>query len=162
MKSPTNPGAATQRRFDFFACIALAAVAIILYLPALGGDFVYDARLTVLGNDYVHHPGNLWDVVTARVMHMDVMDNNRPVYLATVMLNWAFWGANPFGHHLCNVILHAAVVVLLFKFCRSLLPEASPWAPFAAVLLFAVHPLECESVSEISYRNDLMVAAFLL
>lgn len=157
-----NPGVEEQRRFDGFAMLTLAAVAFILYIPALGGDFVYDARLTVLGNDYVHHLGNLWDVITLRVMHLDVMDNNRPVYLGTVMLNWALWGAHPFGHHLCNVLLHAVVVALLYKLCRALAPEAPPWAAFAAVLLFAVHPLECESVSEISYRNDLMVAVFLL
>lgn len=148
--------------FDKAAAIALAAAALLLYLPALGGDFVYDARLTVLGNDYVHHLGHLRDVVTLRVMHLDVMDNNRPVYLATVMLNWALWGANPLGHHLCNIVLHAVVVVLLFKYCRLLLPEASPWASFAPALLFAVHPINCESVAEVSYRNDLMVAVFLL
>jgi hypothetical protein len=162
MKSWTNPGGAEQRRFDLFASIALAAAAIILYLPALGADFVYDSRLTVLGNDYAHDLGHLWDVLTLRVMHLDVMDNNRPVYLATTMLNWAAWGANPLGHHLCNIILHSATAVLLFKACRALLPEASPWAPFAATLLFIVHPLNCESVSEVSYRNDLIVAVCLL
>ncbi len=162
MKSLTNPGAAEQRRLDLFACIALAAIAIILYVPTLGADFVYDARLTVLGNDYAHHLGHLWDVVTLRVVHLDVMDNNRPVYLATTMLNWALWGANSTGHHLCNIVLHAAAVALLFRFCRALLPDAPPWASFAAALIFAVHPLNCESVSEVSYRNDLMVAVCLL
>jgi hypothetical protein len=162
MKSLTNPGAAEQRRFDLFAAIALAAIAIILYLPALGADFVYDARLTVLGNDYAHDLRHLWDVLTLRVMHLDVMDNNRPIHLAATMLNWAVWGANPMGHHLFNIVLHAVAAALLFKFCRALLPGASPWVCFAAALLFTVHPLNCESVSEVSYRNDLMVAVCLL
>lgn len=162
MKNLRNPDALAQRRFDFLACIALAAVAVILYLPTLGAEFVYDAKLTVRGNDYVHHLPHLWDVATLRVMHLDVMDNNRPVYLATVMLNWALWGANPLGHHLCNLILHGAVVVLLFKLCRVLLPDASPWAPFAAALIYAVHPQNCEAVSEISYRNELLVGVFAL
>ena len=162
MKSAMNPGVAAQKRFDLLACLALAAAAFILYIPSLGADFVYDARLTVLGNDYVHHLSHLWDAITLRVMHLDVMDNNRPVYLATVMVNWALWGEHPFGHHLCNIILHMAVVVLLFKLCRALLPDVPPWAPFAAALLYAVHPQNCEAVAEISYRNELLVGMFLL
>ena len=157
-----NRDATAQRRFDFYATLALSALAIALYLPMLGGDFVYDARLTVLGNDYVHHLGHLWDVITLRVMHLDVMDNNRPVYLATVMLNWALWGAHPFGHHLCNIILHGVVAALLYRLCRALFPGATPWAPFCAALLFLAHPQDCEAVAEISYRNELLVAAFTL
>lgn len=162
MKNPTNPGEPPRGRRDLLACLALAAIAIILYLPTLGAEFVYDAKLTVRGNDYVHHLSHLWDVATLRVMHLDVMDNNRPVYLATVMLNWALWGASPMGHHLCNIILHGIAVALLYKFCRVLLPDAPPWAPFAAALIYAVHPLECEAVSEVSYRNELLVAVFSL
>ncbi len=162
MKRSTNPGAAEQRRFDFFACIVLAAIAILLYLPALRAGFVYDAKLTIRGNDYAHHLGHLLDVLTLRVMHLDVMDNNRPVYLATVMLNWALFGAHPPGYHLCNILLHGAAAALLYKFCRALLPGATPWAPFAGALLYLAHPLDCEAVSEISYRNELLAATFLL
>ena len=161
MKSFTNPGV-TARRFDWIACLVLVALAVLLYLPNLGATFVYDSKLTVRGNDYVHHLGHLWDVASLRVMHLDVMDNNRPVYLATIMLNWALWGANPMGHHLCNIVLHAAVAVLLYLFCRILLPGRTPWAAFVAALLFLAHPQDCEAVAEMSYRNELLVAFFTL
>lgn len=149
-------------RADIWAAVLLAAIAIGLYLPTLGAEFVYDARMTVMTNDYPHHPGHLLDVATLRVMHLDVMDNNRPVYLASVILNWALWGNHPWGHHLCNVLLHGLVVMLLFRLCRRIAGDAPMWTAFGAALLYAVHPLNCESVSEVSYRNDLMVAAFLL
>jgi hypothetical protein len=142
--------------------LVLALICLALYLPSISGDFVYDARTTVLGNDYVHHPIHLLDVLAPRVISMDVMDNNRPVHLALVIFNWALWGANPAGHHVCSILFHALVVVLLFRFCRKLLPEASPWMIFSTVLLFAVHPVLCEPVAEISYRYDLIVTAFML
>ena len=112
--------------------LVLVLASVALYLPTVGGDFVYDARETVLWNDYAHHLNHLRDVVTPRVISLDVMDNNRPVHLALVIINWALWGANPAGHHLCNILFHALAVALLFMFCRRLLPESSALRPRGA------------------------------
>ena len=147
---------------DFFAAVLLAFAAVALYLPTLGAGFVWDGYSTVMLNDYVHDVRHLFDVLTLRVMHMDVVDNNRPVQVASVILNWAMWGENPAGHHFVSIVLHAAVVLLLFAICRKLSPGASPWAAFFAMLIFAVHPVNCEAVSEVSYRNELIVAACVL
>jgi protein O-mannosyl-transferase len=140
---------------------ALAAVCIALYLPMLRADFVWDARCVILTNDYVQGLQHLPEVLTLRVMGRDVMDNNRPVFLLSAMLDYALWGRNPFGFHLTNLLLHALVTVLLFAFARRLLVGA-PWAAFFGSLLFAVHPLNCEAVAEISYRKDLIAAAGIL
>ena len=156
------PGLPAPVRVDFLAAVILAAVATALYLPMLGGDFVYDGRMTVYANDYIHHLRNLVDVLTLRIMHMDVMDNNRPVYVATAMIDWAVWGANPAGHHFVNIVLHAGVTLLIFRLCRILRDDACVWIPFSAALLYAVHPLNSEAVAEISYRKDLLAAFFVL
>ena len=142
--------------------LLLVVVAFALYWPSLNADFVWDARSVILTNSYVHGLRNLPDVLTLRVMRLDVIDNNRPLFLVTAMLDWALWGTNPFGYHLTNNLLHALVVALLFAFARKLMAGAPPWAPFFAALLFAVHPLNCETVAEISYRKDLIVAACIL
>lgn len=155
-------GRETLRRFDLFAALALALIAAGLYLPSLGANFVYDARGILLANDYVHHLRNLADVLTLRVLRMDVMDNNRPVYLVSAMLDWALWGANPAGHHFMSIAWHAVATVLLFALCRRVADGVSPWIPFAAALLFAVHPVNCEPVAEVSYRKDLIAAAGVL
>lgn len=65
----------------------LAVFAVVLYLPTLGADFVFDSRFFVLGNDYAHNLTHLADIFTLRVMQLDVIDNNRPMYLASVILN---------------------------------------------------------------------------
>jgi len=128
----------------------------------LDADFVYDARATVLENDYIHHLRNLTDVVTLRLMRMDMIDNNRPVYVGNAMLDWAIWGRNPAGHHLESIVLHAAVVLLVFRFCRKLRGDTCIWIPFIAALIFAVHPLNCEAVAEVSYRKDLLATFFVV
>ncbi len=158
----TIPGLPAPVRIDFLAAVILAAIAVALYLPMLDAEFVYDGRMTVYANDYIHHLRNLGDVLTLRIMHMDVMDNNRPVYVAISMIDWAVWGANPAGHHLVNGILHAVVTLLIFRLCRKLAGDVSVFAPFAAALLFAVHPLNSEAVAEVSYRKDLLAALFVL
>jgi hypothetical protein len=140
----------------------LAAVVFALYWPSLGSDFVWDGRAVILTNSYVHGLRHLPDVLTLRVMHQDVIDNNRPVFLLTVMLEWALWGANPFGYHLTNLLLHALATVLLFAWLRKLLNGGPPWVPFFAALIFAVHPVNCEAVAEVSYRKDLIATAGLL
>ncbi len=143
--------------------ICLAAIcalwAVVLYLPMLRADFVWDARAQVLTDDFIHTPANMWDVLSLRVLGRDVLDNNRPINLLTLMLDSALWGKNPAGYHLTNVLWHAGTVVLLFLFCASFTSRA--WA-FCVALIYAAHPINCEAVAEVSYREDLLAAFFVL
>ena len=68
------------------------------------------------------------------------------------MLDWQFYGDNAGGHHLTNVLLHAATSVLLFLVLRGMTGRIWPSAFVAAV--FAVHPLRVESVAWIVERKD--------
>ena len=64
--------------------------------------------------------------------------------------------------HATNVVLHAGATALVFALGRALLPVAtvSPVVPFAAALLFAVHPIHVESVAWIAGRSDLLCTVF--
>jgi hypothetical protein len=101
-----------------------------------------------------------------------------PVTIVSHALDRAVWGLRPWGHHLTNVLLHAANAMWVFILCLALVrkpPErggaASPGGehPVAitlgaavAAVLFAVHPLRAESVSWISDRKDLLCTFFFL
>ena len=86
----------------------------------------------------------------------------------------ALWGAEPFGFHLTNVLLHMLNVALLFRVAwhvaddrRSSRPsDLRPAAPiivaFAGASLFAVHPLMTEAVGYISGRSEVLCATFFL
>lgn len=158
-----------------WTALALFLASFCLYLPTLRSGFVWDAVIIVLNQPFIHEPSNWWHLLTLRVVSMDVIDFNRPVHLASLMLDAAVWGRNPFGYHLTSNLLHAANTVLVFFVILRGLSESvddrsaaiSPSkekilaATFGAVL-FAWHPVQCEAVCEPTFREDLQVVFFSL
>jgi tetratricopeptide (TPR) repeat protein len=147
----------------------LAGITVAVFSSTLTADLVYDARLQILTDPFLHDPWNWLDVLTFRVLGLDVLDFNRPVHLASLMLDAAVWGRNPFGYHLTSILLHAANVVLVWLVVRALLgaaagdrPPPHPMVAIVAALFFAVHPIVTEAVCEPSFREDLLAATFAL
>ncbi len=137
------------------------AVAFLFYARSAGSQFVYDAGPQVLYGTYIHDPSHWGEVLTFRVLGQDVLDANRPVQLASLMLDSALWGRNPVGYHLTSAALHAANVALLFLLLMELGGgRAGP--ALLAVLAFAVHPALVEPVAEVSSREDVLTLFFLL
>jgi len=66
--------------------------------------------------------------------------------------------ARPF--HAANLLLHALNVLLVFGLLRRLIRQ--DWAAGAGALLFAVHPLQVESVAWVTGLTDLLGAFFSL
>ena len=78
----------------------------------------------------------------------------RPLCWISHMLDCQFYGRNAGGHHLTNVILHAATAVPVFARPPA---DDRPRVPRAlAAVLFAVHPLRVESVAWIAERKDVL------
>ncbi len=156
----------------------LAVVAFAVFSSTLGADFVYDARMQILTGTFIHDWHNWPAVLSFRVLGMDVLDFNRPVMLASLMLDAAVWGREPFGYHLTSVLLHVANVLLLWLIIRELTqpqpasqacPTTGPVSmpekmllPLLTALIFAVHPIVAEAVCEPTFREDLLVALFSL
>ncbi len=131
-----------------------------LYLPSLGYPFLYDSSSQILLDTFIHQPRHLGDILTLRVLGMDVLDFNRPAILLSLMGDSLLWGVNPAGYRLTNLLLHGASAALLFRLINHLSGRFSP-ALFAS-LFFALHPLHSETVVEIGYREDLLATFFLL
>src|SRR4051812_29378666 len=88
--------------------LILALMIAAVYFPALRNGFVYDSQAQVLNDSFIHDRGNWADVLTLRVLGRDVLDFNRPVNLACLMIDSFFWAKNPLGYHLTNLLLHIA------------------------------------------------------
>jgi protein O-mannosyl-transferase len=147
-------------RFHRWLLLGVALAAFALYLPALGYDFVYDSVVQVGMDDFIHQPRHLLDCFSLRVLGMDVIDFNRPLNLVSLIFDAQLWGKNPAGFRLTHLFLHAAVAGLLFRWLKTITGSAG--ASALAALIFALHPLHTETVVEIGYREDLLVAFFLL
>ncbi len=76
------------------------------------------------------------------------------------MLDCELFGLNAGGHHLTNVLLHAAVAILLLLVLREWTDRLWPSALVAAV--FAIHPLRVESVAWVTERKDVLSGLFFM
>jgi protein O-mannosyl-transferase len=158
----------------------LLAAVVLAYGNTLVNQFTQDDNLYIILNPQVT------DVSVRALFAVNKFTNLfRPVTFATLALNWKLGGARPFGYHLFNLMLHAAIALLLYLLLEMILikspssisaeGEYSPGAlpallplpqakavAFAAALIFAMHPIHTEAVSSIVGRAELLAAGFLL
>ncbi len=130
----------------------IVLLVFLAYLPALRGGFIWDDDDYVTQNPTLHDLGGLqrlWFKVGAVPQYY-------PVVHTTFWLEYHLWGLNPVGYHLINVLLHATAAILLW---RVLLRLQIPGAWLAAVI-FALHPVEVESVAWITERKNVLSAVF--
>ena len=87
-------------------------------------------------------------------------DNWHPLTTLSHMLDCQLWGLDPGGHHLTNVLFHAATAILLFLMLRNLTGAFWPSTILAAV--FSIHPLRVESVAWVAERKDVLSGVFFM
>jgi tetratricopeptide (TPR) repeat protein len=139
--------------------LALAAVVLVVFWPATRCDYLhFDDNRYVAENPYVNTGlswGNLrWAFVT---VHEDWW---LPLLWISFMLDSALFGSGPFGHHLVNILLHAANAALLFWIVSRM--TKSVWASALVAALFALHPLRVEAVAWITARKDVLSGLFFM
>ncbi len=133
------------------------AAVLAVFAGALNCDFVnYDDPTYITSNAQVKH-----GLTLARIS-LGAADRCRQ-QLASADLAFAHGGcqslrAEPAGHHLSNVLFHAANAVLLFLLLRDL--TGAIWRSAMVAALFALHPLRVESVVWISERKDVLSTLF--
>ncbi|MFT5127576.1 MAG: tetratricopeptide (TPR) repeat protein [Rhodothermales bacterium] len=88
----------------------------------------------------------------------------QPIRVFSYALNYQLHGTQPFGYHVMNTVLHAVAVIFLWLFMRVALPALGVREPERAALfvalLFAVHPINVESVTWITSRKYGLLASF--
>ncbi len=146
------------RHFDVRMAISLVVLVVAVYWPTVKFDFVnWDDPWYVINNPLIRswHPSNLMQVATQVVTR-----NFAPATIASFLVDHTVWGLWPGGYHLTNVFLHAINSVLVYVLVVQLSRNRSiGWATAA---LFALHPVQIETVAWISSRKGLLSASFIL
>ena len=150
----SSPG---QRRVVL--SLLLALLALLLYNPVTQFGFVnFDDPGYVTGNPHVR-AGLTWQTVHWAFSSTE-QANWHPLTWLSHAVDCQLFHLKAAGHHYDNLLLHALCVVLLFLFLESATGLAGRSAVVAA--LFAVHPINVESVAWISERKNILCTVFFL
>jgi protein O-mannosyl-transferase len=139
--------------------VLLLSLVVVAYGNALANGFAQDDELYIFNNHAVTAPS--FKSLLAPNQFSSVF---RPVTFGSFAANWALRGGRPLSYHAVNLVLHAAVTLLLYLVLRALLEPAAEanWVALVAALLFAVHPIHTEAVTFIVGRAELLAAGFFL
>lgn len=140
------------------AMVGLIGLVAAVYWPVAGYEFVnWDDPWYVLKNPLITswHPANLWRIAT----EMSVK-NYAPITTLSLLVDHTLFGVNAGGYHIVNVVLHAANVLLVCLLVTRLTGHRMVGLMTAA--LFAVHPVQIETVAWVSSRKTLLCSLFML
>jgi Tfp pilus assembly protein PilF len=139
----------------FPGAFALLVMVLAVYLPVMkSAGFIWD------DDDHVTNNGRLrnLDGLETLWLHPSSIPQYYPVVHTTFWIEFHLWGLKPTGYHIDNVLLHALAAILLWRALRRLeIPAA-----FLAAAIFAVHPVQVESVAWVTERKNVLSLVFYL
>ena len=143
-----------------FVASLLVIITLLLYLPVIHHDFLrlWDDDAYVIDNPHVRSGLTRGNIAWAFTSFEQ--SNWHPVAWLSHMLDCQLFGMNAGALHYVNVLLHAANVLLLFWLLQK--ATAATWRSSFVALIFAVHPLNIETVAWIAQRKSLLSAFFSL
>jgi protein O-mannosyl-transferase len=158
-KSPEPPAGCNGHGAVFVVCALLILAVLLVFGQTLRYEFVnYDDNEYVYENPQVIK-GLTWYGIGWAFTHSQVC---QWVPLTTIshLIDCSVYGLNAGGHHLTNVLLHAASAVLLFLVLRR--ATGALWSSAFVAAVFALHPLRVESVAWVSERKDVLSGLFFM
>ncbi len=132
---------------------ALVAIVLVAYHPAWHGGVLWDDASHLTRSDLQSADGlrRIWFEIGATQQYY-------PVVHSVFWLEHRLWGDETLGYHLLNILLHAASAFLLVLILRRL---RVPW-PALAAIVFALHPIEVESVAWMTELKNTLSGALSL
>src|ERR1039457_3906667 len=154
-KAPPPPNKREWFSDRRFQGVLIVAAILLAYFPAiLKGGFVWDDHVFVTDNLLLRNMDGLqriWFELGATTQYY-------PLTYSCLWLEYHFWGLHPLGYHLVNVLLHGLNVLLLFRILRRLeVPGA-----WLAAAIFALHPVQVETVAWITEHKNMLSGACYL
>src|SRR5438270_6662115 len=144
----------SSRRGVFIFALVLAAVTIFAYWPAWNGGLLWDDDVYITNNELLTAPDGLRRIWFS----LDSPSQYFPLVYTTFRIEHAVWGLDPTGYHWVNLLLHIANALLVWLvLARLKVPGA-----WLAGAIFALHPVQVESVAWITERKNVLMGFFFL
>ncbi len=156
---PQSATLSTSALRNVVCCLLLILATFAVYYPSLHNGFVnYDDPRYVVHNPNIQS-GLTWQSIRWAVTAF-YESNWHPLSWISHALDISLFHLNPAGHHAVNIFLHALNALLLFFVLRD--TTKRDWESFVVAALFAVHPVNVESVTWASERKNVLSMFFLL
>jgi len=154
-----SPADRSMMRFTFLFAFGLVVATAILYQASLKNQFVnYDDPAYVTENVHVLQGLSWKNTIWAFTSTAEA--NWHPITWLSHMADVQFFGLHPNWHHFTNLLLHVCNVLLVFFVLRAI--TRSAFCSVIVAALFAVHPLNVETVAWVAERKSLLSTFFLL
>jgi hypothetical protein len=157
----STPSALFQspRQRTVLLSLLLTIVVLVFYNPVTHNRFIrFDDDGYITDNPDVR-AGLTWNTVKwAFTTYQQA--NWHPLTWLSHALDCQLFGLNPAGSHYVNVLLHAINAILLFLLLQS--ATGFRWRSLMVAALFAVHPINVESVAWAAERKNVLSTVFFL
>lgn len=150
------------------AAAILVLVIVAAYISSFGGALVFDDIPGILNNPTIRDPSQLMVAIGPQGGTL----SGRPLPNLTLALNYAISGERLWSYHAFNLAIHALAGLALFGLVhRTLLraawtpplaPDAALTVAWASAALWALHPLQTESVTYLVQRVESLCGLFYL
>jgi hypothetical protein len=132
----------------------LVIICSVIYFPFIQNHFIWDDDKYLTDNPYL----NDIDGLKKFWFDLGAMPQYYPLVFTSFWIEHQIWGLDPLGYHVDNVIIHCMNAIILWRILAFLGIKGS----WLAAVLFAIHPVQVESVAWVTERKNLLSGFFYL
>src|SRR5580658_7980155 len=144
--------ASPRERLPGLQAAVIIVSTMVIYWPALHGGWLWDDNVDITENLTTKGARGLWNIWFEPGTQPDYY----PIKASVQWAQWHLWGADTFGYHVTNVMLHIASALLVWR----LFDKLGLRLAWLGGLIFAVHPVQVESVAWIAELKNALAMPF--
>ncbi|HAE39655.1 MAG TPA: hypothetical protein DCG57_13620 [Candidatus Riflebacteria bacterium] len=149
-----SAGIFEKRSYLIFALLVLV---ILTFSPVMSAHYLFfDEHVAVLGNSAITAPLSLDSFVS--IFSSFEPNIYTPLSIASHWLEYNLFGFNSAVSHFINLLLHLACAVMVFLVAEALVSNLR--VAFIVAGIWAVHPVQVESVAWVLERRNLLYGLF--
>lgn len=151
---PPKIDSTTTQPPNYLPAVGLMLLALFAFSPAAINGYVWDDDALLTNNENIRTLAGIWKCWFDPTANLDYY----PMTYTSWYFEYKIWGYNPAGFHVVNVLMHGMNAVLLWSILR-MLNFRHAWM---AAAIFAVHPVQVESVTWIAERKNTLSGFFYM